>query len=206
MPKKKQFSRRFAPRRARRPAGEVGIFDATNSTNERRKWIEAKCHAQGVAVVFIESICELPHVLEENYRNKVKHSPARGRPSQPSHGPGLQSCGWARPAGGGGGLLETDGWCGPAPRLCRNGFRHGHGGFEAAHRELRAAVRDHHRQPAASFLVSKKKKHTGRQEEADAMESCTYFKLHNLHPPSSSAAFHSTRFPHVYVAVEKRCR
>eukprot|EP00668_Euglena_longa_P011575 GGOE01013982.1.p1 GENE.GGOE01013982.1~~GGOE01013982.1.p1 ORF type:complete len:529 (+),score=170.55 GGOE01013982.1:170-1588(+) len=55
--------------------GEVGIFDATNSTNDRRKWIEAKCHTQGVAVVFIESICDLPHVLEENYRNKVKHSP-----------------------------------------------------------------------------------------------------------------------------------
>ena len=44
--------------------GEVGIFDATNSTRSRRQWILEKAHGRGIAVVFIESICDDPEVLE----------------------------------------------------------------------------------------------------------------------------------------------
>uniref|UniRef100_A0A6U8IDL3 6-phosphofructo-2-kinase domain-containing protein n=1 Tax=Eutreptiella gymnastica TaxID=73025 RepID=A0A6U8IDL3_9EUGL len=55
--------------------GEVGILDATNSTKERRDWIVRECHAKNVAVVFIESICDDPEVLHENFLNKVRHSP-----------------------------------------------------------------------------------------------------------------------------------
>eukprot|EP00669_Euglena_mutabilis_P014340 TRINITY_DN9400_c0_g1_i1.p2 TRINITY_DN9400_c0_g1~~TRINITY_DN9400_c0_g1_i1.p2 ORF type:complete len:246 (-),score=119.23 TRINITY_DN9400_c0_g1_i1:25-732(-) len=55
--------------------GEVGIFDATNSTAERRAWICDQCREKRIAVVFVESICDDPEVLQENFLNKVRHSP-----------------------------------------------------------------------------------------------------------------------------------
>ena len=59
-------------------AERVGIFDATNSTKDRRDAVlrvisnEAKSN---VGVVFLESVCDDVDLLEENFRQKVKHSP-----------------------------------------------------------------------------------------------------------------------------------
>lgn len=54
--------------------GQVGVFDATNSTKERRNYLlrlaEGKCK-----VIFLETICNDPVVLEQNIREKVKKSP-----------------------------------------------------------------------------------------------------------------------------------
>ncbi|KAK3151324.1 hypothetical protein QOZ80_3AG0244430 [Eleusine coracana subsp. coracana] len=54
--------------------GQVGIFDATNSTRGRRnmlmKMAEGKCK-----IIFLETICKDPDVLERNIRLKVQQSP-----------------------------------------------------------------------------------------------------------------------------------
>ncbi|KAJ8599459.1 hypothetical protein CTAYLR_008050 [Chrysophaeum taylorii] len=65
--------------------GEVGLFDATNSTRKRREAILGKCRAWSGArsrggrpalqVVFVESLCDDRVVLEANMRNKVMSSP-----------------------------------------------------------------------------------------------------------------------------------
>mmetsp|Transcript_110216 Transcript_110216/g.296740 ORF Transcript_110216/g.296740 Transcript_110216/m.296740 type:complete len:577 (-) Transcript_110216:68-1798(-) len=61
--------------------GEVAIFDATNSTDERRKLIleQTRQRANGLLnryqVIFIEVLCDDPEVLRTNFRNKVMHSP-----------------------------------------------------------------------------------------------------------------------------------
>mmetsp|Transcript_83290 Transcript_83290/g.135041 ORF Transcript_83290/g.135041 Transcript_83290/m.135041 type:complete len:732 (+) Transcript_83290:199-2394(+) len=57
--------------------GDVGIFDATNTTDERRRQILEKAMAQcpEIKVLFIESICDDPAVLEDNLKHKVKSSP-----------------------------------------------------------------------------------------------------------------------------------
>ena len=48
--------------------GDVGIFDATNSTRSRRKMIisELKRSKVKVALVFIECHCDDPELLEGN--------------------------------------------------------------------------------------------------------------------------------------------
>ncbi|GMH95925.1 hypothetical protein TrVE_jg11884 [Triparma verrucosa] len=55
----------------------VAIFDATNSTVKRREMILNQCASRrfGVGVVFVESICDQPDLLEENFRQKIKISP-----------------------------------------------------------------------------------------------------------------------------------
>lgn len=59
----------------------VAIFDATNSTDKRRRWILEMCTAperrQGkpTGVVFVESLCDDQELLEENYRYKITNSP-----------------------------------------------------------------------------------------------------------------------------------
>ena len=59
----------------------VAIFDATNSTKARRKWIveQLTSHAQRVGkpvgIVFVESICDDEELLEENFKYKVMNSP-----------------------------------------------------------------------------------------------------------------------------------
>jgi broad specificity phosphatase PhoE/predicted kinase len=57
--------------------GEVAIFDATNTTNERRKHILARCssHKPSPQVLFIENICDDPYVLAENFKQKILISP-----------------------------------------------------------------------------------------------------------------------------------
>lgn len=58
-----------------RDGGEVGIYDATNSTRERRAWVRATCAAAGVEVVFIESVCEDDRIIEANIRETKLSSP-----------------------------------------------------------------------------------------------------------------------------------
>eukprot|EP00960_Hanusia_phi_P018766 553064-Hanusia_phi.AAC.2 len=57
--------------------GDVGIFDATNTTDERRRMVLecALSHSSDIKVLFIESICDDPKVLEANLKHKVSSSP-----------------------------------------------------------------------------------------------------------------------------------
>jgi len=56
--------------------GEVAIFDATNSTADRRQLIVDRSRAGGRKhrVIFLEVICTDREVVETNMLNKVKHS------------------------------------------------------------------------------------------------------------------------------------
>lgn len=53
---------------------QVALFDATNSTEERRRFLIDQFHGR-YQYMFIESICNDEEVLEQNYRNKMKYSP-----------------------------------------------------------------------------------------------------------------------------------
>ena len=46
--------------------GALGVFDATNSTVERRHWIREQLKPLGVKVIFIESICNDEALIEQN--------------------------------------------------------------------------------------------------------------------------------------------
>ncbi|CAK9164182.1 unnamed protein product [Ilex paraguariensis] len=54
--------------------GQVGIFDATNSTKQRRnmlmKMAEGKCK-----IIFLETLCNDPQIIERNIRLKIQQSP-----------------------------------------------------------------------------------------------------------------------------------
>jgi hypothetical protein len=52
--------------------GEIGIYDATNNTRERRALVGARCAAE---VVFVESICNDPATIEANIRATRARSP-----------------------------------------------------------------------------------------------------------------------------------
>lgn len=54
--------------------GEVAIYDATNSTHERRKLIRDRCESRGVRVIFIESSCD-EATVEANVRATKLDSP-----------------------------------------------------------------------------------------------------------------------------------
>jgi len=70
------FASRFTPLTDR-----VSIFDATNSTVARRKWIvntltnHAAESGKPIGIVFVESICDDEELLEENFKYKVMNSP-----------------------------------------------------------------------------------------------------------------------------------
>ncbi len=55
--------------------GQVAIYDATNSTHERRRLIEEHCHRDGLQVLFIESICYDAAIVENNIRETKLLSP-----------------------------------------------------------------------------------------------------------------------------------
>ncbi len=64
--------------------GDVGIFDATNTTDQRRRLIIEHCNSDRqdqeafgaeISVLFVESICDDPEVLENNIRQKIHSSP-----------------------------------------------------------------------------------------------------------------------------------
>src|SRR5262245_46399515 len=49
--------------------GEVGIYDATNAERLRRDVICRRCAAAGVPVLFVETICDDPAIIEANVRH-----------------------------------------------------------------------------------------------------------------------------------------
>jgi broad specificity phosphatase PhoE/predicted kinase len=55
--------------------GEIAIFDATNSTRERRDWLYSILTRNGHECAFIESICEDQNVINENIRQTKLGSP-----------------------------------------------------------------------------------------------------------------------------------
>ena len=46
----------------------VAMYDATNSTIERRSLIAQRCRERGVDVMFVESICEDEQLIMANIR------------------------------------------------------------------------------------------------------------------------------------------
>jgi broad specificity phosphatase PhoE/predicted kinase len=55
--------------------GDIAIYDATNSTRERRALVAARCAEEGLDVVFVESICNDPAIIEANIRATKARSP-----------------------------------------------------------------------------------------------------------------------------------
>jgi broad specificity phosphatase PhoE/predicted kinase len=55
--------------------GDIAIYDATNNTRERRNLVRARCEADGLNVVFVESICNDPAIVEANIRANKARSP-----------------------------------------------------------------------------------------------------------------------------------
>jgi broad specificity phosphatase PhoE/predicted kinase len=55
--------------------GEVGIYDATNTSKDRRRAVSERCKAAGLEVVFIESLCEDEQVIASNIRQTKLHMP-----------------------------------------------------------------------------------------------------------------------------------
>lgn len=53
----------------------VALYDATNSTRERRSWIERRCNENGFAVMFIESICDDEEIILNNIKEVKLSSP-----------------------------------------------------------------------------------------------------------------------------------
>lgn len=58
-----------------RDGGEVGLYDATNSTRHRRRWVTEHLENAGIRVVFIELICEDPALIAANIRETKVSSP-----------------------------------------------------------------------------------------------------------------------------------
>jgi len=52
-----------------RDTGDVAIYDATNSTRERRAQVRARCEQAGMQVLFIESRCDDESIIEQNIRS-----------------------------------------------------------------------------------------------------------------------------------------
>jgi len=55
--------------------GEVAIYDATNSTRARRQMVQERCRKHGVPVVFIESMCNDPSIIDATVREQKLNSP-----------------------------------------------------------------------------------------------------------------------------------
>lgn len=56
-------------------AAKVAIYDATNSTHDRRRVIYEQCTGKGIQVMFIESICTDDSVIMRNIREVKLTSP-----------------------------------------------------------------------------------------------------------------------------------
>lgn len=54
-----------------RITGGVGVHDATNTTQERRRDIHERCRAAGVPVLFVESQCTDQELIERNIQSKL---------------------------------------------------------------------------------------------------------------------------------------
>jgi broad specificity phosphatase PhoE/predicted kinase len=58
-----------------RGGGDIAIYDATNTTRERRALVHARCAGEGFEVVYVESICNDPVLVEANIRANKSRSP-----------------------------------------------------------------------------------------------------------------------------------
>ncbi|KAJ0064924.1 hypothetical protein NL108_017660, partial [Boleophthalmus pectinirostris] len=58
-----------------REMGQVAVFDATNTTPERRDLILSFAKENGYKVFFVESICDDPEIIEENIKQVKLSSP-----------------------------------------------------------------------------------------------------------------------------------
>lgn len=48
--------------------GRIAIYDATNATRDRRDLVWQTLHDQGIAAIFVESVCTDPSIIEANIR------------------------------------------------------------------------------------------------------------------------------------------
>jgi 6-phosphofructo-2-kinase / fructose-2,6-biphosphatase 2 len=55
--------------------GIIGILDATNSTKERRRWIQGRCAAEGIETLFVESKCDDEDLIMSNILEVKTTSP-----------------------------------------------------------------------------------------------------------------------------------
>lgn len=55
--------------------GDVGIYDATNHTRERREEIRRRCEIAGVELLFVENVCSDERLVEANIRATKLGSP-----------------------------------------------------------------------------------------------------------------------------------
>jgi len=55
--------------------GDVAIYDATNTTKERRDLLRHRCASHGIRVVYLESICDDPAIIDVNVRETKLRSP-----------------------------------------------------------------------------------------------------------------------------------
>lgn len=55
--------------------GQVGIYDATNSTRQRRDAVRRRCEEAGLDVVFVETICNDAAIVDNNVRQTKATSP-----------------------------------------------------------------------------------------------------------------------------------
>ena len=58
-----------------RQDGDVGIFDATNTTRERRQKIFDQVKENGFKCLFLESVCDNPSLIESNIRDVKVRGP-----------------------------------------------------------------------------------------------------------------------------------
>lgn len=59
----------------KRERGVVSIFDATNSTRQRRQWIYETCRDAGIETLFVESLCDDEDLIMNNIREVKTTSP-----------------------------------------------------------------------------------------------------------------------------------
>ena len=60
----------------------VAIFDATNTTKERRQDLCDRARSKQVGLLFVESICDDKDILEANYLSKLRNDDYREMDSQ----------------------------------------------------------------------------------------------------------------------------
>ena len=64
-------------------SGEVAIFDATNTTKARRKFLLENTRERGFRLLFVESICDDPKIVESNIQVRVCTPRLPGRVKTP---------------------------------------------------------------------------------------------------------------------------
>lgn len=55
--------------------GTVAILDATNSTKDRRRWIQSRCDEENISTLYVESICEDEELIMSNILEVKTTSP-----------------------------------------------------------------------------------------------------------------------------------